>query len=107
MSLGRERILWINDLRSVKEYQNLEYEKSRIGQISKIIILKDLLKYKLDLVGVQEVRWGKGGTEPSDEYTFFYGKGNQAQIIAYKGIISAVKKVHATFMPQEKIKLVT
>jgi hypothetical protein len=29
--------------------------------------------YKLDLVGVQEVRWGGGdGTEPAGEYTFFY-----------------------------------
>jgi hypothetical protein len=34
-------------------------------------------KYKLDLVGVQEVRWGGGGTEPAGEYTFFYGKGNE------------------------------
>jgi hypothetical protein len=30
-------------------------------------------KYKLDLVGVQEVRWDKGGTEPAGNYTFFYG----------------------------------
>jgi hypothetical protein len=28
-------------------------------------------------VGVQEVRWGEGGTEPAGEYTFFYGKGNE------------------------------
>jgi hypothetical protein len=27
-------------------------------------------------VGVQEVRWEGGGTEPAGEYTFFYGKGN-------------------------------
>jgi hypothetical protein len=32
---------------------------------------------KLDLVGVQEVRWEGGGTEPAGEYTFFYGKGNE------------------------------
>jgi hypothetical protein len=25
-------------------------------------------------VGVQEVRWEGGGTEPAGEYTFFYGK---------------------------------
>jgi hypothetical protein len=31
----------------------------------------------LDLVGVQEVRWEGGGTEPAREYTFFYGKGNE------------------------------
>jgi hypothetical protein len=33
--------------------------------------------YKLDLVGVQEVRWEGNGTEPVGEYTFFYGKGNE------------------------------
>jgi hypothetical protein len=31
----------------------------------------------LDLAGVQEVRWVGGGTEPAEEYTFFYGKGNE------------------------------
>jgi hypothetical protein len=36
----------------------------------------ELAKYKLDLVGVQEVRWDKGGTEPAGDYTFFYGNGN-------------------------------
>jgi hypothetical protein len=34
-------------------------------------------KYKLELVGVQEVIWEGGGTEPTGEYTFFYGKGNE------------------------------
>jgi hypothetical protein len=27
-------------------------------------------------VGVQEVRWDKGGTETAGDYTFFYGNGN-------------------------------
>jgi hypothetical protein len=30
-----------------------------------------------DLVGVQEVRWDKGGTERTEDYTFFYGAGNE------------------------------
>jgi hypothetical protein len=37
---------------------------------------KELARYKLDFVGVQEVRWEGGGTEPAGEYTFFYRKGN-------------------------------
>jgi hypothetical protein len=37
--------------------------------------LKALSKYKLDLVGVQEVRWEGSDTETVGEYTFFYGKG--------------------------------
>jgi hypothetical protein len=28
-------------------------------------------------VGVQDVRWDGGGTEPAGEYIFFYGKGNE------------------------------
>jgi exonuclease III len=38
---------------------------------------RELGKYKLDLVGVQEVRWDKGGTERAEDYTFFYGAGNE------------------------------
>jgi hypothetical protein len=38
---------------------------------------RELARYKLDLVGVQEVRWEGGGTELMEEYTFFYGKGNE------------------------------
>jgi hypothetical protein len=38
---------------------------------------KETARYKLHLVGVQEVRWEGGGTEPAGEYTFLYGKGNE------------------------------
>jgi exonuclease III len=34
---------------------------------------EEISKYKLDLVGVQEVRWDGGDTERAGEYTFFYG----------------------------------
>jgi exonuclease III len=33
-------------------------------------VAKEMSKYKSDLVGVQEVRWDRGGTEPA-------GKGNE------------------------------
>jgi hypothetical protein len=39
--------------------------------------VRELGKYKLDLVGVQEVRWDKESTERAEDYTFFYGKGNK------------------------------
>jgi hypothetical protein len=42
---------------------------------SLLTVPKELSKYKLDLVGVQEVRWEGGGNEPAGEYAFFYGKG--------------------------------
>ena len=31
---------------------------------------RELARYKLDLVGVQEVRWEKGGTVRAEEYVF-------------------------------------
>jgi hypothetical protein len=40
-------------------------------------VSKELSTYKLDLVGVQQVRWEGGGTELAAEYTFFYGKENE------------------------------
>jgi hypothetical protein len=43
---------------------------------SLITVSRELPRYKLDLVGVQEVRWKCDDTEPAGEYIFFYGKGN-------------------------------
>jgi len=38
---------------------------------------RELARYKLDLVGVQELRWDKGGTVRSGDYNFFNGKENE------------------------------
>jgi hypothetical protein len=61
-------------------------------------VSRELGRYKLDLVRVQEVRWEGRGTEPAGEYTFFYGKKNENHDLSiilsvHKGIISAVKRV--------------
>jgi hypothetical protein len=40
-------------------------------------VSRELSRYMLDLVGVQEVRWEGSGTVPAGKYTFFYGKGNE------------------------------
>jgi hypothetical protein len=40
-------------------------------------VVKEISKYRSDLVGVQEVRWGSGGTESAGKYTLFYGKRNK------------------------------
>jgi exonuclease III len=58
----------------------------------------DLAKYKLDVVGVQEVRWGKGGTVRAGDYDFFYGKGKENHQLGtgfsvHRRIVSAMKRV--------------
>jgi hypothetical protein len=40
-------------------------------------VARELAKYKLDLVGIEGVRWDKEGTVRAREYTFFYGKGQE------------------------------
>jgi exonuclease III len=68
----------------------------RIGSLR--TVLRELGKYKLDLVGIQEIRWEKGGTEQAEDYTFFYGQGNGDHRLGtgffmHKRIVSAVRKV--------------
>jgi len=38
---------------------------------------RELARYKLHLVGVQEVRWDREGNTRAGDYNFFYGKGNE------------------------------
>jgi hypothetical protein len=39
-------------------------------------VSRELPTCKLDLVGVHEVIWDKGGIELAGDYTCFYGNGN-------------------------------
>ena len=60
--------------------------------------VRELARYKLDLVGVQEVRWDNRGTVRVGDYHFFNGKGNEnhqleMKFFVHHRIVSAVKRV--------------
>jgi hypothetical protein len=61
-------------------------------------VARELGKYKLYLVGVQEVRWEKGGTEWAEDYTFFYGQETgdhqlETGFFIHETIVSVVRTV--------------
>lgn len=64
------------------------------------MVARELAKCKLELVGIQEVRWDKGGAELADDCTFFHRNGNVNHLLGadyfvwtYNEIRSAVERV--------------
>ncbi|PNF20027.1 hypothetical protein B7P43_G05947 [Cryptotermes secundus] len=59
---------------------------------------EEILNYKIDSAGVQEVRWDEGGIAPARNYTFFYGNGNEnhefrRSFFVHQRILLEVKRV--------------
>jgi len=59
---------------------------------------RELSRYKLSLLGVQEVRWDKGGMMRAGDYNFFYREGNEnhqfgTRFFVHHLIVLAVKRV--------------
>ena len=68
----------------------------RAGSLTKAA--RELARYKLDFVGMQDVRWDKRGTVRSGNYNFFYGKGNEnhqlgTRCFVHNRIVSAIKRL--------------
>ena len=62
-----------------------------------IAAARELARYILDLVGVQEVRWDREGTVRAGDYNFYYGKRNEnlqlgTRFFVHHRIVSAVKR---------------
>jgi hypothetical protein len=68
---------------------------NRVGSLMRVA--RELSRYTLDLVEVQEVRWDGNGTEPAGKYTFFMERRirtmNWVQFFVHKKIILAIKRV--------------
>jgi hypothetical protein len=57
---------------------------------------REWARYRLDLVGVQEFRWDKGGTERAGAYICYMEKGNHqlgTGFFVHQRIVSAVERV--------------
>jgi hypothetical protein len=100
MSLRLVRILWINELSNGMWTRDVERGtyRSLYRVVSITTVSKELSRYRLHSVGVQEIIWDGSGTEPAGEYTLFYGKENEnheldTEFFLHKSTISAVRWV--------------
>jgi hypothetical protein len=72
--------------------------RSLFRAVSITAAARKLTRYNLDLVGLQKVKWDKGGTARAGDYNYSYIKGNRNQLLVtgflvHHRIVSAVKRV--------------
>jgi hypothetical protein len=74
------KFYWLVDL-VISRFSKFQFVdgglEQRIRSGSLTVVARELARYKLYFVGVQEVRWVEGGTVRAGEYIFFYGKGKE------------------------------
>jgi hypothetical protein len=76
--LGPRPLLWYDPSYGQRDMSSGTWNvRSMYRSGSLLTADRDLAQYKLDLVGVQEVRGDKGGTLRAGEYIFFNGKGQE------------------------------
>ena len=74
---------WIDGLAQLKQWKmdmrfGLWNVRSVYRSGSLTTLARELVRYKLGLVGIQDVRWNKGGTVRAGNCSFFFcGKGNE------------------------------
>jgi hypothetical protein len=81
-SLGRPPLAWCGEIlcdrAQVSTHTLLPHGTWNVRSLHRsgsfITVTRELARYKLDLVGVQEVRWDKGSTVREGYYINFYGK---------------------------------
>jgi hypothetical protein len=65
LGLGHGRILWINDISDGKMMRFGTWNKRSLYRVDSLMtVSRELSRYGLHLVGVQEVIWEGSGTEP-------------------------------------------
>jgi hypothetical protein len=71
----------------------------RTGSLTTVAREISEYKRKLDLLGVQEVRWDRGGTEPADDYTVPIEMGMRTWLrtgfLLRQQIVSSVKRAES------------
>jgi hypothetical protein len=69
------RVRWLSCHHGMARPQDANGDVLQVRKVA-----ANISKKQLDLVGVQEVKWDGGGTEPSGEYTIFYRKRNEDHV---------------------------
>jgi len=69
--------LWYNLSNGKVTWFGTLYVRSLYRSGSLTTVARELVTYKLEVMGVQEIWWDKGGKVRARDYNFFCGKGHE------------------------------